>query len=96
MRKELMEMERDLKNSGFEIEVNSDGGKNNFYEIPSSVTDVDDLCEFLELNFSQGNILKSLWVNKGNRHNATNPLREAKKRKHYSDRELKREEMKNV
>jgi hypothetical protein len=70
--------------------IKSDGGKNSFYEIPNCVNDVDDLCEFLGLNFAQGNILKSLWSNKGRRHSATNPLREAKKRKHYADRELKR------
>ena len=71
-------------------EIISDGGKNSFYEIPNTVNDVDDLCEYLELNFAQGNILKSLWINKGQRHKGTNELREAKKRVHYSQRELNR------
>ena len=69
---------------------NTDGGKNPFYEIPDDVKDVDDLCEYLELNFFMGNILKSLWAKKGNRHEATDEKREAKKRVHYAQKELNR------
>jgi hypothetical protein len=80
-----------LKELDFIIEdVISDGGKNNFYQIPEWVNDVDDLCEYLELNFASGNILKSLWANKGKRHAATDSIREAKKRVHYANRELDR------
>jgi len=92
-REERMEFERDVETRE-EVEetksFNNDGGKNSFYEIPSEVKDVDDLCEYLELNFFMGNILKSLWVKKGKRHEATDEKREAKKRVHYAQKELNR------
>jgi hypothetical protein len=69
---------------------NTDGSKNPFYEIPKWVNDCDDLIEYLELNYFEGCILKSLWTHIGKRHDATNPMREAKKRKHYSEKELTR------
>jgi len=34
--------------------------KNDFYSIPDWVEDVDDLVEYLNLSFDEGNILKSL------------------------------------
>ena len=94
-REERLEFERDIElEIREEIEetksFNNDGGKNSFYAIPEDVKDVDDLCEYLELNFYMGNILKSLWANKGNRHEATDEMREAKKRLHYSQKELNR------
>jgi hypothetical protein len=64
----------------------SDGLKNKFYEIPAWVKDVDDLAEYLELSFDEGNILKSLWSNKGKRHSGTNSMREANKCYHYAQR----------
>lgn len=68
----------------------NDGSKNNFYEIPEWVKDVDDLAEYLKLSFDEGNILKSLWCKIGDRHDATNPMREARKCVHYSERRLNR------
>lgn len=70
--------------------MKNDGSKNSFYELPTWVKDVDDLAEYLKLSFDEGNILKSLWCNIGNRHDATNPLREARKGLHYSQRRLNR------
>ena len=68
----------------------SDGGKNSFYDIPEWVLNVDDLAEYLDLRGDEFNILKSLWTNIGQRHDATNPLRESKKCLHYADRRFKR------
>ena len=68
----------------------SDGSKNKFYQIPEWVEDCDDLAEYLSLNSAMGNILKTMWVNIGVRHDGTDPLREAKKRVHYASRELER------
>lgn len=77
--------------AGETIKVNNnDGGRNHFYDIPEWVVDVDDLAEYLELNYALGNVLKSLWINIGTRHAATNENREAKKRVHYANRELNR------
>ena len=78
-----------------ENNFNNDGGKNSFYAIPEWVKDCDDLAEYLELSFGDGNILKSLWVNIGDRHTGTNPLRESKKCSHYANRRLKRLERGN-
>ncbi len=66
----------------------NDGSKNSFYAIPDSVKDLDDLAEYLELDPNEFNVLKTLWVNKGIRHNGTTPEREVKKRIHYSQRSL--------
>jgi hypothetical protein len=71
------------------------GGENDFYAIPDDIKDLDDLSDYLELSPALFNILKTLWVNKGNRHTGTNRLREAEKRLYYSKREIAKEE-KNV
>ena len=70
----------------------NDGKKNSFYTIPDWVKDVDDLAEYLNLSFDEGNILKSLWTKLGNRHSGTNPMREANKCLHYAGRRQKRYE----
>lgn len=62
----------------------SDGGKNNFYTFPKYVNNIDSLARHLDLNGAQNNVLKALTVNLGNRHNGTNPSREAKKCLHYA------------
>lgn len=67
-------------------EVVSDGSKNNFYEIPVWVKDLDDLSEYLKLDPYEFNILKTLWIHKGKRHNGTNELREINKRLHYAEK----------
>ncbi|TLP41053.1 hypothetical protein [Arcobacter arenosus] len=71
-------------------ETKNDGSKNDFYKIPDWVEDVDDLHEYLQLDGYEFNILKSLWSRLGNRHGATNPIREAKKCLHYAEKRLKR------
>lgn len=70
---------------------NKDGSKTDFYNIPEWVKDADDLAEYLELNFYLGNVLKTLWCNKGKRHDGTNKPREDKKRLHYSRKEAERD-----
>lgn len=64
----------------------NDGSKNNFYAIPAWVEDLDDLSEYLELDGYEFNILKTLWVHKGNRHNGTDEAREINKRLHYAQK----------
>jgi len=59
--------------------------KNDFYSIPDWVEDVDDLVEYLNLSFDEGNILKSLWGNLG-----TDKLKAANKCLHYAQRRQKR------
>ena len=67
-------------------EVVSDGSKNKFYEIPDWIKDLDDLSEYLNLDPYEFNILKTLWMHKGKRHNGTNELRELNKRLHYAEK----------
>lgn len=65
------------------IETN-DGGKNDFYTFAPYVKNVDSLSRFLGLSFAEGNILKSLTSNLGDRHDGTDAKREAKKCLHYA------------
>jgi len=64
--------------------IKSDGGKNNFYKFPKWVNDIDSLARHMRWSFSEGNIVKSLTTNLGNRHDGTNSLREKKKTVHYA------------
>ena len=66
--------------------MQNDGSKNKFYEIPEWVKDLDDLSEYLGLDGFEFNILKTLWVHKGNRHNGTDKAREINKRLHYAQK----------
>ena len=66
--------------------MQNDGSKNKFYKIPKWVKDLDDLSEYLELDPYEFNILKTLWLHKGNRHNGTNNTREINKRLHYAQK----------
>ena len=43
----------------------NDGSKNNFYQIPEWVEDLDDLAEYLDLDGFEFNVLKSLWIKIG-------------------------------
>lgn len=62
-----------------------DGSKTSFYNI-AHCEDYDDLAEYLQLDGFEFNIGKSLFANLGNRHDGTNPQREAKKCLHYAIR----------
>lgn len=69
---------------------NLDGSKNSFYAIPEWVEDLDDLSEYLELDPYEFNILKTLWIHKGNRHSGNSEKRELNKRVHYANKSLKK------
>lgn len=64
----------------------NDGSKNSFYAIPAWVEDLDDLSEYLKLDGFEFNLLKTLWVNMGDRHTGTNEAREINKRVHYANK----------
>lgn len=66
----------------------NNGSKNKFYELPSWVNDCDTLAEYLDLDPYEFNILKTLWINKGARHNGTDKEREIMKCIHYSNKRL--------
>jgi hypothetical protein len=62
----------------------NDGRKNSFYDFPDWVTNIDTLAEYLELDGYDFNVLKTLTVNKGDRHSGTSKERELNKRLHYA------------
>lgn len=64
----------------------NDGSKNNFYQLPDWVKDCDTLSEYLNLDPYEFNILKTLWTNKGKRHNGTSKEREINKCIHYANK----------
>lgn len=70
----------------------SDGLKTNFYDIPDWVGNVDDLAEYLELRFDEGNSLKAIFgvaitrMKKETRHKGTSAMRDGNKLFHYAGR----------
>jgi len=79
-----------MKKKNSIINGTNDGGKNNFYDFPSWVTNIDTLAEYLQLDGYDFNVLKSLTINLGERHDGTNPERELKKRLHYTKMAIKK------
>ena len=62
-----------------------------YYDIPDDVNTMQDMIEFLNLDFGNGNILKSLVrENNPNAKKETTALYEAQKRFYYADRHLRR------
>lgn len=43
------------------MQVKDTGGTTDYYQLPTSATQVQDLIEFRNMNFSQGNILKAIY-----------------------------------
>jgi hypothetical protein len=41
--------------------VKSDGGSTSYYEIPEGATELNDLIEYKNMNFAQGNIFKACY-----------------------------------
>ena len=52
-------------------DVDNDGGKNNFYNFPDYVNNVDSLARYWKSTGAEFNVLKSLTANVGNRHLGT-------------------------
>ena len=71
-------------------EQKNNGLKNSFYKIPDWIKDLDDLSEYLKLDPYEFNILKTLWIHLGDRHDGTNEAREVNKCIHYSEKRLKK------
>lgn len=71
-------------------ESKNNGGKTDYYQIPSHIKDADDFAEWRGMNFNQGNILKAVWTFNTERHSGTNAVRDLNKIIHYAQRELKR------
>jgi len=82
MMSEYMKEKKECKD--VKLTGTNDGSKNDFYKFPDWVKDVDTLSEYWNLDFYDGNVLKTLTLNLGARHEGTSKKRELNKRLHYS------------
>lgn len=64
----------------------TEGSYADYYNIPEGCKTVMDLIEHFEMNFSQGNILKSAFCLGRNRHEGTNNERELNKIIYFANR----------
>lgn len=76
-------------NKPLNAEIESTGGKTDFYNI-ENCGDVDDLCNHWDLTFFEGNCLKAIvGIAKGKkgltRHSGTSVDRDSKKLLHYAE-----------
>ena len=61
-----------------------------YYDFPDNIHSAMDLIEWLNLDFSQGNILKSIIrENNPNAKKKTSPIYEAEKQYYYAERRLR-------
>ena len=76
----------------FVLECNSinNGGSTDYYKFKENWKECQDIIEDRELNFSQGNILKSAFCFNIGRHSATDYTRELNKIIYFANRELER------
>jgi hypothetical protein len=63
---------------------NEEGGSTDYYKLPLNATDLQDLIEFKNMNFSIGNIFKACYRLNDKHH--SNKLRELNKIKWFVDR----------
>ena len=73
--------QEDKMNSGLDCD---------YYDFPESIHSAQDMIEWLNLNFANGNILKSLIRESGAATKETDTLYEAEKRYFFAGRELER------
>jgi len=68
----------------------NNGGSTDYYKLKSGLKDVQDIIEWREMNYAQGNILKVAMTFNVGRHDASNTVRELNKIIYFAQRELKR------
>ena len=66
----------------------NNGGSTDYYDFPKEVRCVQDLIEFREMNYAQGNICKAACTFNVGRHESTNYERELNKIIWFANREL--------
>ena len=76
----------------FEKQDNSinNGGSTSYYKFNEDWKECQDIIEYRDMNFSQGNIFKSAFCFNIGRHNATDYTRELNKIIYFANRELER------
>ena len=66
----------------------NNGGSTDYYKLPSSATDLQDLIEFKNMNFAQGNIFKAIYRLNDTHHSDT--IRDLNKAAWFINREIQR------
>ena len=66
----------------------NNGGSTDYYKLPSSATDLQDLIEFKNMNFAQGNIFKAIYRLNDTHHSDT--IRDLNKVVWFAQREIQR------
>ena len=82
------ELKEKIANDAFERQAT--GLDAPYYDLPDNIHSTQDLIEYLDLNFANGNILKSLIRQYGSQTKATEDIYEAQKRYYFAKRELQR------
>ena len=71
-----------------QISTLNNGGSTDYYKLPASATDLQDLIEFKNMNFAQGNIFKALYRLNDNHH--SDAIRDLNKVVWFAQREIQR------
>jgi len=77
-----------LANAFDEDKTHNNGGSTDYYKLPQGAKDLQDLIEFKNMNFSQGNIFKAVYRCNDTHHSTYE--RELNKIIFFANRELKR------
>ena len=73
-----------------EFEAHNNGGKTDYYDLPKDAKCCQDIIEWREMNFQQGNIFKVAFTFNCGRHNGTDYRRDLNKIIYFAQRELER------
>jgi len=68
----------------------NNGGKTDYYDLPKDAKCCQDIIEWREMNFQQGNIFKVAFTFNCGRHNGTDYRRDLNKIIYFAQRELER------
>ena len=71
-----------------QIPAINNGGSTDYYKLPSTATDLQDLIEFKNMNFAQGNIFKAIYRLNNSHH--SDSIRDINKVIWFAQRELSR------
>ena len=77
-------------------EAHNNGGKTDYYDLPKGAKCCQDIIEWREMNFQQGNIFKVAFTFNCGRHSGTDYRRDLNKIIYFAQRELERLTNENI
>ena len=83
-------MNKTFKPYTLEFEAHNNGGKTDYYDLPKDAKCCQDIIEWREMNFQQGNIFKVAFTFNCGRHSGTDYRRDLNKIIYFAQRELER------